>query len=278
MNLPFASYQTSRDYHKLWELAQTTQIVCIVDRYENDPTDRRIASTRYSPAEYYQITVEAFGIRWCSAANVDQFVQQCKRWSLEWLVPARDLLAAGPVGGGGDARCARIELVTAIYCLASHFEIACSDLSEDDLQKATTDIAHARRIAANHNQNGSGCPQLSPAARAALVAEPVGEGPSDVMQRLMDAPMDARGYVDLRRPAAPAASEVQRQAVIEAVAEALGKAYDCQRVREAWAVGTMGEDDFALVAEDGDRLAEIADAAIEAMRPAATPSPGELNG
>ena len=100
MNLPFASYQTSRDYRKLWELAQTAQIVCIVDRYENDSTDRRIVSTRYSPAEHYQITVETCGIRWCSAANVDQFVQQCERWSLEWLVPARAALAAEPVGEG----------------------------------------------------------------------------------------------------------------------------------------------------------------------------------
>jgi hypothetical protein len=33
----------------------------------------------------------------------------------------------------------------------------------------------------------------------------------------------------------------------------------------------MGEDDFVLVTEDLDRVAEIADAAIEAMRPAVAP-------
>ena len=79
------------------------------------------------------------------------------------------------------------------------------------------------------------------------------------------------------RPAAPAAPEAQRDAVIAAVTEALGDAYDCQRVWDAWRVGTMGQDDFALVAEDSDRVAEIADAAIEAMRPntppAAAPAP-----
>ena len=75
----------------------------------------------------------------------------------------------------------------------------------------------------------------------------------------------------------PPAPEAQRDAVIAAVTEALGDAYDCQRVWDAWRVGTMGQDDFALVAEDSDRVAEIADAAIEAMRPntppAAAPAP-----
>jgi hypothetical protein len=69
---------------------------------------------------------------------------------------------------------------------------------------------------------------------------------------------------------------VQRDAVIAAVTEALGDAYDCQRVWDAWSVGTMGQDDFALVAEDSDRVAEIADAAIDAMRPATPPAPGEV--
>jgi hypothetical protein len=77
------------------------------------------------------------------------------------------------------------------------------------------------------------------------------------------------------RPAAPpvlatqSVSDQQREAVRAAVAEALGDTYDCTRVWEAWGVGTMGPDDFVLVAEDGDRVAEIADAVIEALRPAA---------
>lgn len=51
-------------------------------------------------------------------------------------------------------------------------------------------------------------------------------------------------------------------AVIEATAEAIGEAYDCVRVWEAWSVGTMGPDDFRQVADDSDRVAEIARAAI----------------
>ena len=63
-----------------------------------------------------------------------------------------------------------------------------------------------------------------------------------------------------------ALTDIQVQAVRDAIAEALGDAYDCTRVWSAWGVGTMDQDDFQLVAEDSDRVAEIADAAIAAMR------------
>ncbi|OQS42284.1 hypothetical protein [Chromobacterium haemolyticum] len=52
--------------------------------------------------------------------------------------------------------------------------------------------------------------------------------------------------------------------VIEATAEAIGGAMDCLRVWSAWGVGTMSADDFAPVADDGERVAEIARAAITA--------------
>ncbi|QLB38272.1 hypothetical protein phiGT1_60 [Sulfitobacter phage phiGT1] len=52
-----------------------------------------------------------------------------------------------------------------------------------------------------------------------------------------------------------------------AIAEALGDAYDCTRVWEAWSVGTMTENDFFLVSDDGDRLDDLARAAIAAMQP-----------
>lgn len=59
--------------------------------------------------------------------------------------------------------------------------------------------------------------------------------------------------------------ETQREAVIEAVAEALGDAYLCGRVWSAWRAGTMSEDDFSLASEDIDFVAEIADAAIAVL-------------
>jgi hypothetical protein len=43
--------------------------------------------------------------------------------------------------------------------------------------------------------------------------------------------------------------KAQMHAVRDALAETLGDAYDCIRVRSAWGVGTMSEDDFVMVAE-----------------------------
>lgn len=73
-----------------------------------------------------------------------------------------------------------------------------------------------------------------------------------------------------RAPGVAATTDEQRQRVQDAIAEALGDAYDCTRVWGAWGVGTMSEDDFARVADDSDRVAEIADAAIGAMSAAPT--------
>ena len=57
----------------------------------------------------------------------------------------------------------------------------------------------------------------------------------------------------------------QADKVDEAIREALGDAYDCLRVWNAWSYGTMGPDDFSQVAEDSDRVAEIRNAAAVAL-------------
>ena len=54
--------------------------------------------------------------------------------------------------------------------------------------------------------------------------------------------------------------------VRDAIAAALGEAMDCTRVWSAWSYGTMGPDDFSVVANDDDRLDEIVQAALAAMR------------
>ena len=64
-------------------------------------------------------------------------------------------------------------------------------------------------------------------------------------------------------PAVPEDKTMDR--VCSAIADALGDAYDYTRVWSAWSVGTMGEDDFALIRADDDRLREIAEAAISAL-------------
>ena len=74
------------------------------------------------------------------------------------------------------------------------------------------------------------------------------------------------------QPASSAQDDVMREHVMDAVANALGDAYDCMRVWSAWGYGTMGSDDFRLVANDPDRLHEIAEAAIQAVF-AAAPKP-----
>jgi ribosomal protein L37AE/L43A len=55
-----------------------------------------------------------------------------------------------------------------------------------------------------------------------------------------------------------------RVPVRDAIAEALGDAYDCTRVWSAWQVGTMDQNDFSLIVEDDSRLDELAEAAIQA--------------
>ncbi|MFM0608743.1 hypothetical protein PQR05_29855 [Paraburkholderia sediminicola] len=60
-----------------------------------------------------------------------------------------------------------------------------------------------------------------------------------------------------------------RTKIRDAIAESLGGAYDCLRVWSAWGVGTMGPDDFTLVADSDERLDEITDAAMLAMGDAA---------
>jgi hypothetical protein len=77
----------------------------------------------------------------------------------------------------------------------------------------------------------------------------------------------------LRGVPAAELDDQRREAVYQAIAEALGSgAYDCLRVWSAWSYGTMGPDDFVPVAENTDRVAEIADAAIEAIRAISLPA------
>jgi len=70
--------------------------------------------------------------------------------------------------------------------------------------------------------------------------------------------------------AAPPA-EQQIEAACEAVASALGDAYDCGRHWSAWSYGTMGPDDFSQVSEDDDRVREITLAALGAVGLKVTP-------
>ena len=83
---------------------------------------------------------------------------------------------------------------------------------------------------------------------------------------------EAKRMIDLvgQYAAPPVAAPVrltdeQAEKVDEAIREALGDAYDCLRVWNAWSYGTMGSDDFSLVAEDSDRVADIRNAVAAAL-------------
>ena len=57
----------------------------------------------------------------------------------------------------------------------------------------------------------------------------------------------------------------QAEKADEAIREALGDAYDCMRVWNAWSVGTMGPGDFWPVADSDERVAEIRNAVLQAL-------------
>lgn len=71
-------------------------------------------------------------------------------------------------------------------------------------------------------------------------------------------------------------NEQLKEAVSEAIREALGGALDCGRAWSAWGVGTMSEDDFSQVADDAERVAEITDAVLAALAAAGKQQVGEL--
>lgn len=52
----------------------------------------------------------------------------------------------------------------------------------------------------------------------------------------------------------------------EAIAGALGDAYDCTRAWKAWSYGTMSADDFIEVREQSDRIADIREAVLAVLR------------
>lgn len=73
-------------------------------------------------------------------------------------------------------------------------------------------------------------------------------------------------------------NEQLKEAVSEAIREALGGALDCGRVWSAWGVGTMSEDDFSPVADDAERVEEIADAVLDALAATGKQQVGEVQG
>jgi len=110
------------------------------------------------------------------------------------------------------------------------------------------------------------------AIRATLAFLPTSDAAVSGLDRVIGNLDAAPNHMPATKACAPVEQqdEALRPGVRDALAAALGSAYDCTRVWSAWGVGTMGPDDFRLIADDADRVSDLADAAIAAMRSAAT--------
>jgi len=80
-----APYKTSKDYARLWQLAKTMRVICIVD-YEEC---RDVCKTLYHDSNRFGTTVElsARGISYCSAHTLEQFIKNCEEDHVEFFLP-----------------------------------------------------------------------------------------------------------------------------------------------------------------------------------------------
>lgn len=84
------------------------------------------------------------------------------------------------------------------------------------------------------------------------------------------------GVASLSANAGEPRNAIDRDALIDAIAQGLHGTWHCTRVWEAWHVGTMSQDDFEPV-DESETPTEIADAVL-ALLAAPGPADGESNG
>jgi hypothetical protein len=82
-----APYKTSKDYARLWQLAKTMRVICIVDY--GDHGCRDVCKTLYRESERGGITVElsARGISYVCAYNLVEFTKHCEADHVEFILP-----------------------------------------------------------------------------------------------------------------------------------------------------------------------------------------------
>lgn len=76
-----AGYQTSKDYKRLWEIAIKQSVLCVCDYHEC----RDSAQTIYDSAGV--LFVSARGVSYICAKSVNEFIEQCQKINLEWVIP-----------------------------------------------------------------------------------------------------------------------------------------------------------------------------------------------
>ena len=84
------------------------------------------------------------------------------------------------------------------------------------------------------------------------------------------------GVASLSANAGEPRNAIDRDALIDAIAQGLHGTWHCTRAWEAWHVGTMSQDDFEPV-DESETPTEIADAVL-ALLAAPGPADGESNG
>ncbi|MCA0188093.1 MAG: hypothetical protein LCH90_19280 [Proteobacteria bacterium] len=88
----------------------------------------------------------------------------------------------------------------------------------------------------------------------------------DEIARRVDECMALRAERDaLAAKLAEPATTYDTDLLDQALQTVLGDAFDCTRVWNAWSYGTIGPDDFVLVAENDERIAEIREAVLAAL-------------
>ena len=94
-------YEFSSDYEQLWELAQRQSVACVVSfsgrLISGAPYDSRdICQTIRTPGS---LSVSVKGCTYISASKLKDFVAQCERCKLEWIVPA-SIISLNQLHGG----------------------------------------------------------------------------------------------------------------------------------------------------------------------------------
>ena len=80
------NYKASRDYQRLWELAQTERVICWLDSYESCIDT---ASTKCTIHDNGKVVVEisARGTCYIWGDNKEHFIEKCKKYNVEFIEP-----------------------------------------------------------------------------------------------------------------------------------------------------------------------------------------------
>lgn len=81
-----SGYKTSRDYKRLWELAQRASVICIVDY--GDSHYRDVAQTIFSNYDNnLALEIKVRGVGYIYGDGKSDFIAKCTRYNVEFVEP-----------------------------------------------------------------------------------------------------------------------------------------------------------------------------------------------